>query len=148
MLTKVFPEKKHPEDRNAIFALVAKLIFWSGIFFLLWSSYYLLQWGRSRSFLVTEGRVEFGALGYVQTHVTNVSFDYSVDGEMYTSQNIAIGGRPFGSVPGEGPVIVYYNPNDPSEAVLLRRPAEVVILAFFFAIIAPFLARYIWTTYA
>lgn len=148
LLQFVFPTKPHVEDLDPTFAFISRAIFVCGVICFLWSTYFLAQWGRSLAFQPIVGRVEYGALRFVQDHVTNVSFDYAVAGKHYTSQNIAIGGRPMGTMPEEGPVTVYYNPHDPGEAVLFRRPTEAVVLAFFFALLSPFLARVIWRTYA
>lgn len=148
MLALVFPAKKHPEDTNPVFSLAARAVFWFGVICFIGSSYFLFQWARSMSFEKTRGVVEYGGLRWVGSHVTNVSFDYMVDNTRYTSQNIAIGGRPLGGVPPAGPIDVYYNPNDPAEAVIQRRPIELVYISFAFSLLSPFLARLIWRFYA
>lgn len=148
LLATVFPAKPHVDDLDPTFAFLARALLVCGLICFVWSGYFLAQWTRSFAFQPTTGRVSYGALRFVQDHVTNVSFDYVVEGRTYLSQNIAIGGRPLGAVPDEGPITVYYNPRDPEEAVLLRRPVETVLFAFLFALLSPFLARFIWRTYA
>ncbi|AHF91027.1 hypothetical protein OpiT1DRAFT_03650 [Opitutaceae bacterium TAV1] len=69
-------------------------------------------------------------------------------GRSYTSENIAIGGRPLGAAPESGPATVWVNPVNPAEAVLWRRPSEMVFLGVFFAVACPFFARFVWTRYA
>lgn len=92
LLATVFPAKPHVDDLDPTFAFLARALLVCGLICFVWSGYFLAQWTRSLAFQPTTGRVSYGALRFVQDHVTNVSFDYVVEGRTYLSQNIAIGG--------------------------------------------------------
>lgn len=147
LLRNIFPSKKHPEDSNQAVALLAKIILVCGGAALIWSGYFLFQWSKIHRFAETTGRIEESALRFVKTGVRNASFDYTVNGIHYTSQNIAFGGRPLGALPPSGPVTVYYDTENPEIAVLYRRPVEMVIVALILGLAAPFIASFIWRNY-
>jgi len=142
----IFPPKPHPEDLNRPIALLARALFFTGLLALLSSLPALKNWAGSSRYLPTPGVMHHEWAPPAK--ITLAWFTYEVAGIPYSSHDIAFGGRLAGQIPPRGPVTVYYDPAHPAEAVLYRRPTETTLALFLFGLCSPWLARFLWRTYA
>ena len=144
MLRLIFPPKKHLEDANDSMLLMAKLLLVFGVFSLVWSGVRIVRCIHTiSSYQETVGELVYDDLVF-DHHLRAAAYSFTVNGKQYASDQLAIGGRPFGKIPPPGPVKVYYDPANPAESVLFRRPVETVYLALVIGLGAPFLARTLW----
>jgi hypothetical protein len=142
-----FPPLKNSQDADSLFALVAKAAFVFGLIVFLWGLFWLYRWMDSSRYVPTLGFLRYGDYEKITSGYSNATLEYALDGKNYVTPSLTFGGRPFCVIPPEGPVTIYYDPDEPSHAVLWRRPSELVFLALAFGLAFPFVARYIWTHY-
>ena len=143
----LFPPKKHPEDNHPGFVAIVRLltVFW--VICTVWSASCLWQLARTARYRSTHAVVSYGALEFVVSRVSSFSYDFTVNGRRYTANSVMIGGRNLGTVPNEGEIRIWYDPDEPSRAVIYRRLAEPVYGAIVCALLLPFLIRRIWVHY-
>jgi hypothetical protein len=144
----LFPPKPHPEDTNEPATYGAKLLVVFGLLSMLWAGWALFSWARCIHFVETDGYVEHSSSASRRTSYRAAIYTYTVAGKKYSSDSLAIGGRPVGAIPPQGAVKVYYDPANPARSTLYKFPSETVYLALIIGLAAPRLARWVWDSYA
>lgn len=142
----VFPTKAHPEDLNTPVAFLARGIFFADLIALVYALPAAKAWSTSSNYVTTEGILHHDWAP--PARITNSWFTYEAEGRLYSSHTIAFGGRIGGQLPPAGPVVIHYDPANPHQSVLHRRPADAVIAALLFGFCSPWIARFVWRTYA
>lgn len=140
----MFPRKAHPEDNNLVFVAMARLltVFW--LVCVVWAGWCLVEVGQTARYKPVTATVSYGGIEFVLTRVSAFEFSYEIEGRRYSSSRVMVGGRNLGRVPDEGEIQVWYDPQDPEQAIVFRELAGTVYGAIFVALTLPWLVRWIW----